>query len=218
MSAEMPVYSGFCPEPPDSPMKLVLASTSPYRKALLEKLGLPFSTCASGVDESRRPGENVEAYVGRLALEKARAAAATRPGALIIGSDQACALDGRILGKPGGHEAARRQLRDCSGRSVDFHTGLALLDSAAGRHWLHVEPFRVRFRPLSDAEIDAYLERERPYDCAGSFKVESGGICLFEALEGRDFNSLIGLPLIALCDLLREAGLNPLLASRPDPR
>lgn len=194
-------------------MKLVLASTSPYRKALLEKLGLPFSTWAGGVDESSRPGEEVEAYVGRLALEKARAAAASQSGpALIIGSDQACALDGRILGKPGGHEAAKRQLRDCSGRRVDFHTGLALLDTAGNRHWLHVEPFRVHFRQLTDPEIDAYLERERPYDCAGSFKVESAGICLFEALEGRDFNSLIGLPLIALCDLLREAGLNPLTA------
>jgi MAF protein len=191
-------------------MQLVLASSSRYRRALLEQLRVPFVCASPDIDETPLPGETVDALVARLALAKARALSGKFPDALIIGSDQACALDGQILGKPGTATHAQAQLRACSGRELRFHTGLVLYD-ARNHSWQHsVDTFTVRFRDLADTEIAYYVEQEQPFDCAGSFKVEGLGITLFSALEGRDFNSLIGLPLLSLCALLRQAGLNPL--------
>jgi septum formation protein len=198
-------------------MQLVLASSSRYRRTLLEQLRLPFACASPDLDETPLPGEPSAALVARLALAKARALANHFPDALIIGSDQACALDGRILGKPGNAENARAQLQACSGRRVTFHTGLVLYDTR-GATWQHtVDTYTVQFRDLSQAEIARYVELEQPFDCAGSFKVEGLGITLFSALEGRDFNSLIGLPLLSLCDMLRAAGLNPLAPAPAGP-
>lgn len=191
-------------------MQLVLASSSSYRKALLQRLGLPFATATPGIDETPESGEAVAALTQRLALAKARALAAAWPKAWLIGSDQACQVDGRILGKPGSFERARDQLLQCSGRSVEFHTALALLDSSSGTVLGSHDVFSVRFRRLTDEEITFYLHTEQPYDCAGSFKAEGLGIALFEEMAGKDFHSLLGLPLISLCELLRQAGLNPL--------
>ena len=191
-------------------MQLVLASSSSYRKALLQRLGLPFATATPGIDETPESGEAVAALTQRLALAKARALAAAWPGAWLIGSDQACQVDGRILGKPGSFERACEQLRLCSGRSVEFHTALVLLDSSSGTVLGSHDVFSVRFRRLTDEEITFYLHAEQPFDCAGSFKAEGLGIALFEEMAGKDFHSLLGLPLISLCDLLRQAGLNPL--------
>ncbi|GBO82986.1 septum formation protein Maf [Marinobacter adhaerens] len=197
---------------------LLLASSSPYRKTLLERLGLPFTCASPDIDESPEPDESGESLATRLAVNKARALADRFPGHWIIGSDQvACLPDGSVLSKPGGHEQAAHQLRQSSGRRVLFLTGLALLDADSGRLECLCEPYNVRFRELTDAEIEAYLQQEKPYDCAGSFKMEGLGITLFEALEGRDPNSLVGLPLIALNDMLRRWGRNPLLENRPEP-
>lgn len=189
---------------------LILASTSPYRRALLERLGLPFSTAAPDVDERRHPGESPSELVQRLAEAKARAVALNHPDALIIGSDQVACLDDAILGKPGDHATAIAQLERASGRCVLFQTGLCVLDARSGQAQTLVEPFRVHFRLLSRARIEGYLERERPYDCAGSFKSEGLGITLFERLEGDDPAALIGLPLIRLIPWLEAAGLCPL--------
>ena len=189
---------------------LILASTSPYRRALLERLGLPFSTAAPDVDERRHPGESPSELVQRLAEAKARAVALNHPDALIIGSDQVACLDDAILGKPGDHATAIAQLERASGRCVLFQTGLCVLDARSGQAQTLVEPFRVHFRLLSRARIEGYLERERPYDCAGSFKSEGLGIALFERLEGDDPAALIGLPLIRLIPWLEAAGLCPL--------
>jgi MAF protein len=183
---------------------LVLGSGSPFRRELLQKLGLPFEWTAPQVDETPMPGESPSQLVTRLAETKARAAATRHPGALVIGSDQVACIDGAILGKPGGQEQARAQLQAASGKTVTFYTGLCLYNSVSGRAQVTVEPFHVHFRPLSDRQIDRYLERERPYRCAGSFKSEGYGITLFSALEGRDPNALVGLPLIALIDMLAE--------------
>lgn len=190
--------------------ELILASTSPYRQGLLQRLGLAFHCQPPQVDETPREEETPEALATRLALAKARAVAADHPAALVIGSDQVAAVGGRLLGKPGGFDVARTQLRACSGRSVHFYTGLALVCAGRDLQLQHVEPFCVHFRTLRDAEIDNYLAREEPYDCAGSFKVEGLGISLFRSLEGADPTALEGLPLIALCRLLRAAGLDPL--------
>lgn len=199
------------------PKPLLLASSSPYRKSLLERLGVPFSCASPDIDETPLPEETGEALAIRLAETKARALASRFPGHWIIGSDQvACLPDSQVLSKPGNHEQARSQLRQSSGHQVLFLTGLALLDSDTGRLESLCEPYSVRFRVLTKEEIDAYLQREQPYDCAGSFKMEGLGITLFEALEGRDPNSLVGLPLIALTDMLRRWGRNPLLEIRPD--
>jgi septum formation protein len=186
---------------------LLLASSSPYRRALLERLQLPFIWASPAIDESPLPGETAQALVARLAEAKARALLPQHPGHLIIGSDQVAVLEGRILGKPGNLDNARAQLRAASGRRVEFLTGLCLLDGRDGIARCRVAPFAVRFRQLGEAQIERYLERERPFDCAGSFKAEGLGIALFSALEGRDPNALIGLPLIALVDLLGEAGV-----------
>ncbi|MCF1183027.1 Maf family nucleotide pyrophosphatase [Marichromatium gracile] len=190
--------------------KLILASTSPFRRALLERLGLAFATAAPEVDERPLPDEPAQALVMRLAEAKARAVAATHPEALIIGSDQVASIDGEILGKPGGHEAAIAQLSLCAGRAVTFQTGLCLLDAASGRAQTLVEPFRVHMRALTEAQIAGYVARERPFSSAGSFKSEGLGIALFERLEGEDPNALIGLPLIRLVTLLQDHGIDPL--------
>ena len=194
--------------------QLILASTSPFRQALLNKLGLPFITAAPETDETPLPNETAPQLVERLAKAKAQALAANYPHGWIIGSDQVCVLDGKITGKPHTEENARAQLRAASGKVITFYTGLALYCAEQKRLFSLYETFRVYFRQLSEAEITAYVNIEQPLQCAGSFKSEGLGITLFERLEGRDPNTLIGLPLIALCDLLREAGINPLTADR----
>lgn len=191
---------------------ILLASSSYYRQTLLQRLGLPFISASPDIDETPLAGEEPEQLALRLAREKARALTHQYPGHWIIGSDQvACLPDGTLLGKPGNHERAVQQLARSSGQDVTFLTGLALLDADTGAPQTRCEPFRVRFRTLTTEEIEHYLAREQPYDCAGSFKMEGLGIALFESLEGRDPNSLVGLPLIALIDMLRNWELNPLL-------
>ena len=191
---------------------LLLASTSPWRRMLLEKLSLSFECAAPEVNETPLPGESARQLVTRLAQAKAQALASRFPQHLIIGSDQVCVLDGDITGKPHTEENAYRQLRKASGTIVTFYTGLALYNSANGHLQTECEPFDVHFRHLSDQEIEAYIRKENPLQCAGSFKSEGLGITLFERLEGRDPNSLVGLPLIALCQMLRREGFNPLLS------
>lgn len=186
-------------------MELILASTSPYRRALLKRLQLPFRCVASEVDETPLPGESARDLASRLALAKARAVSASHPEALVIGSDQVACLGEQLLGKPLGPERARQQLRASAGRRVDFYTGVALCRGTPGFLAERVVPFRVDFRPLTDREIDVYLAREAPWDCAGSFKWEGLGIALFERLQGDDPTSLEGLPLITLCQMLGEA-------------
>ncbi|HFZ8995895.1 TPA: nucleoside triphosphate pyrophosphatase [Citrobacter freundii] len=192
--------------------ELILASTSPWRRALLEKLTIPFECAAPEVDETPIPGETPRQLVTRLAQAKAQALASRFPAHLIIGSDQVCVLDGEITGKPLTEENARRQLSKASGNIVTFYTGLALYNTATGHLQTEVEPFDVHFRHLSETEIADYVRKERPLYCAGSFKSEGLGIALFERLEGRDPNTLIGLPLIALCQMLRREAMNPLNA------
>lgn len=192
--------------------QLVLASTSPFRKLLLAKLGIPFITAAPEVDETAQPDESATDLVMRLAEKKARALADAYPQHCIIGSDQVCVIDGKITGKPYTEERACQQLRLASGRSVTFYTGLALLDSRHNRLSIVCEPFSVNFRQLTDAEIIHYVRKEQPLNCAGSFKSEGLGITLFDRLTGRDPNTLVGLPLIALCEMLRAAGIDPLSA------
>ena len=186
---------------------LVLASTSPFRRELLQRLALPFDTCSPQVDETPKAGEAPGAMVARLAEAKARAGAAQKPDSLIIGSDQCAELDGRILGKPGSHQRAVEQLGAASGRTVVFHTGLCLLNAVTGEAQVDVATFRVRFRSLSAEQIENYLRKEQPYQCAGSIKSEGLGIALFEAMEGDDPTALVGLPLIRLCSMMKRAGL-----------
>lgn len=187
--------------------RLILASTSPFRRELLARLGLPFTVQAPNADETRQPGEEAPALVARLAALKARVVARHEPAALIIGSDQAAVLDGEIIGKPGAHKRAVAQLQQASGRTVIFYTGLCLLDSASGQQQIAVASFQVTFRALTPGQIERYLRRERPYHCAGSFKSEGLGVALFERLEGDDPTSLIGLPLIRLTRMLETAGV-----------
>ncbi len=191
---------------------LILASTSPYRRVLLEKLGVPFECAAPNVDETPQPGESPRHLVVRLAQEKAKSLAARFPDHLIIGSDQVCVLDGMITGKPHTEENARQQLLKARGSIVTFYTGLALYNSSMGHLQTECEPFDVHFRHLSEQEIDDYVRKERPLNCAGSFKSEGLGIALFDRLDGRDPNTLVGLPLIALCQMLRREHYNPLMA------
>ncbi len=188
-------------------MKLILASTSPFRRELLDKLALPFDTASPEVDEARRDGESPEALVARLAEAKARAVAPGHSDALIIGSDQVAVNGSEILGKPGSRERAIEQLRACSGKTVTFQTGLCLYDAVKDRAQVEVVPFSVVFRELSDAQIERYIDKEQPFNCAGSFKSEGLGITLFERLEGDDPNTLIGLPLIRLVRMLEKAGI-----------
>ena len=186
--------------------RLVLASTSPYRKALLEKLHLQFDIAAPATDESALPGESPEQLVARLAQAKAKAVATHYPNALIIGSDQVAVLDGKIVGKPGNHDNAVNQLSRASGKRVTFLTGLCLYNATSQRAQVEVVPFSVIFRQLTASQIEHYLQREQPYNCAGSFKSEGLGIALFERLEGDDPNTLIGLPLIHLIHMLENEG------------
>jgi len=194
------------PQPP-----LVLASTSRFRRSLLERLGIPFLTASPDTDETRRPGESPRDLVVRLAEAKARAVAATYPDALIIGSDQVACIDETVLGKPGDRGRAIEQLTQASGREVLFHTGLCLLNATSGRSQTCCEPFRVHFRRLSGAQIEGYLDRERPFNCAGSFKSEGLGIALFERLEGKDPTALVGMPMIRLIAMLGSEKIDPLL-------
>lgn len=187
--------------------QLVLASTSPFRKQLLEKLKLEFVTDSPEIDESRLPDETPEQLVARLAEQKAMAVAARQPENLIIGSDQVAVIDGEILGKPGNHDKAVAQLKAASGRRVTFLTGLCLYNSATGDSQVEVVPFGVVFRELNESQIENYLKIEQPYNCAGSFKSEAMGIALFEKLEGEDPNTLIGLPLIRLVRMLEAEGV-----------
>jgi septum formation protein len=190
--------------------ELVLASTSPFRKQLLDRLGLPFSTAAPNVDETPHVNETPIQLVSRLAQAKARAVARDFPAALIIGSDQTAVVDNDILNKPGTHANAVQQLQRCSGKSVMFLTGLCLFNARSGRTQIDVVPFEVHFRALADEEIEGYLRREQPYNCAGSFKSEGLGIALFERLHGDDPSALIGLPLIRLVRMLNAEGVNVL--------
>jgi septum formation protein len=187
--------------------RLLLASTSPFRRELLARLQLPFQVAAPLTDETPQPGETPAALAARLAESKARSVVLRERGALVIGSDQVAVLAGDILGKPGNHERAVAQLSCASGKPVVFYTGLCLLDSDSGRRQVDVVTFRVVFRPLTPAQIDHYLHREQPYQCAGSFKSEGLGIALFEHLEGEDPSSLIGLPLIRLIRMLEAEGV-----------
>jgi MAF protein len=187
---------------------LLLASSSPYRRELLERLQLPFTWQSPSIDETRLEDESGIDLVKRLAEEKARALADRHPDHLIIGSDQVAVLgNGEILGKPHDLPRAQQQLRAASGSSVTFLTGLALLNSNTGKCQVDCVPFTVHFRPLSDERILRYLQREQPFDCAGSFKSEGLGISLFRSTEGEDATSLIGLPLIRLVDMLLNEGV-----------
>jgi septum formation protein len=191
----------------DQPRRLVLASTSRYRKALLERLGLPFAVAAPDVDEAPLGGERPADTALRLSVLKAKSLHHKFADALIIGSDQVAALGSERLDKPGRHENAVRQLRRVSGKAVDFHTAVTLLDSSTAKLQSKVVACRVTFRRLDDARIEAYLRREQPYDCAGSAKAEGLGIALIARMETDDPTSLIGLPLIALTGMLEQAGL-----------
>jgi septum formation protein len=188
--------------------QLVLASTSPYRRALLERLGLPFEVAAPTCDESPLANETPAGMASRLAVLKARSLSC--PDALVIGSDQVASCNGQVLGKPGNHLTATRQLRTLSGQVAEFHTAVALLDTRSDKLEQKVVPCRVTFRRLDDRTIEEYLRREQPYDCAGSAKAEGLGIALIARLETEDPTSLIGLPLIALTEMLGRAGLRVL--------
>jgi len=191
----------------DQRRRLVLASTSRYRKDLLGRLGLAFETAAPGVDEAVLPGEAPAGTALRLSVLKAESLRALYADALIIGSDQVASCDGARLGKPGNHENAVRQLRSLSGKTAQFDTALSLLDARSGEMQSRVVPCRVVFRALNDERIEAYLRREQPYDCAGSAKAEGLGIALIAHMQTEDPTSLIGLPLIALTEMLERAGL-----------
>jgi len=190
--------------------RLILASTSRYRRELLARLRLDFETQSPGVDESPLAGESPRATAWRLAQAKADAVASRHPDAIVLGSDQVAELDGRAIGKPHTHERAVQQLREMSGRRVTFHTAVAVTRKDRGFAKTLLAPVLVRFRALTDTEIEHYLLTEQPYDCAGSAKSESLGIALLEAIESDDPTALVGLPLIRTCALLREAGLDPL--------
>ena len=190
---------------------LILGSTSRYRRELLQRLRLPFEVVAPQVDETPLVGEAPAALALRLALAKARAVAAQRPEAVVIGSDQVADLDGEPIGKPGNHERAVAQLRRLSGRRVVFQTAVSVVRAQSGYAQTLLAPVTVQFRALSDAEIERYLRLEEPYDCAGSAKCETLGIALLDAIESDDPTALVGLPLIRTSRLLREVGLDPLL-------
>jgi len=195
--------------------RLVLASTSPYRRELLARLRWPFDIVAPQVDERAGDGEAPAETAVRLALAKADAVAAGDVEAVVIGSDQVADLAGRAIGKPGDHERARAQLVAMRGRTVVFHTAVAVVCRASGFRAAERVPVTVRFRDLSDGEIERYLRAETPYDCAGSAKIETLGIALVASVDSSDPTALIGLPLIRTCELLRAAGIDPLAAEWP---
>ena len=191
-------------------MKLLLASSSSYRRALLQRLGVEFQCQSPDIDETSLPGESPEQLVLRLSLSKAKALASNYPDHLIIASDQIALFQQQILGKPHTVEKAIKQLSSFSGQSVTFHTGLCLLNTKTGQHQLDSIPFSVHFRELNESQIRFYTNEERPLDCAGSFKCEGLGITLFKKMSGDDPNSLIGLPLIRLTEMLINEGVDPL--------
>ena len=191
--------------------KLILASTSRYRRELLERLRLPFEVRSPDVDETPLAGELPAALANRLAMAKARVVSDAHPEAIVIGSDQVADLDGTPIGKPGNHERAVAQLRSMRGRSIVFHTAVAVLRGSTGYAGSAIAPVTVKFRQLTDPEIEHYLQLEQPYDCAGSAKCETLGIALLDAIDSDDPTALVGLPLIRTSALLREAGTNPLL-------
>ena len=193
-------------------MQLILGSSSPYRKALLEKLGIAFSCQSPDIDETSLPGESPLELVERLAIAKAKEIGKQHKNALIIGSDQVAVLDEKIIGKPADHQAAVKQLMDASGREVHLYSGLCLYNSANGKIQHCVEPYSVVFRDLKLEQIEKYLQKDRPYDCAGSLKSETLGIALLSKLQGDDPNALIGLPLIRLVDMLLNEGVDPVLS------
>ncbi|HEX5049750.1 MAG TPA: Maf family nucleotide pyrophosphatase [Gammaproteobacteria bacterium] len=188
--------------------RLILASTSKYRRELLARLGMPFDTAAPGVDETPLAGEAPRERARRLAGAKARSLQVA--DAVVIGSDQVASLDGTVLRKPGGPAAALRQLQAAQGNAVLFHTAVTVLDTATAEEWSHVDLTEVRFARLPSAALERYLEIDAPFDCAGSFKSEGLGVALFERVESTDPTALIGLPLIWLAATLRSAGLDPL--------
>jgi septum formation protein len=189
------------------PPRLILASTSTYRRALLERLKLPFDSVPPDVDETRRGNESAESLVTRLARAKADAVAARFPGAIVVGSDQAAVRGHEILGKPLTVERCERQLHESSGRDVAFLTAVHVVDGRAERREHHLDRTVVKFRTLSADEIARYVERDRPLDCAGGFKAEALGIALFERIESNDPTALTGLPLVWLAAALRRVGL-----------
>ena len=194
-------------ESPPQQRPLVLGSTSRYRRELLQRLSLAFDVAAPDVDETPEPGETPRALALRLALAKALAVARQHPSAIVIGSDQVADLAGEPLGKPGNHERAVQQLRRMRGHTVVFQTAVAVVCLATGFEQVELAPVEVKFRDLSDAEIERYLRAERPYDCAGSAKSEGLGIALLDAIHSDDPTALVGLPLIRTCRMLRAAGL-----------
>lgn len=188
-------------------MRLILASSSPFRRELLSRLMIPFEVVVPDVDETPRPHESPQALVERLAVLKAQTVASKHPNALVIGSDQVAVHDGEIVGKPLTHERAVEQLRTASGKTVMLYTGLALINSSSGRVQSEVVPYGVTFRALRDQQIETYLRKEQPYHCAGSVKSEGLGVALLERFDGEDPATLIGLPLIRLIRLLENEGL-----------
>ena len=190
---------------------LILGSTSRYRREMLQRLRIPFDVQAPNVDETPQSGETPAALALRLAIAKAHAVAKLNPGAVVIGSDQVADLNGSPIGKPGNHATATEQLRAMRGKAVVFQTAVAVVHQARGYEGSALVPVTVRFRALSDAEIEHYLLAEQPYDCAGSAKSEALGIALLSAIESDDPTALVGLPLIKTCELLRAAGIDPLL-------
>ena len=194
--------------------RLVLGSRSSSRRALLERLSIPFRVVPPDIDESAHKGEAPETLVRRLSEQKARAVAERVGSGLVIGSDQIALIDDRVLGKPGNHAANAAQLEMASGRWLEFRTGLVVLDAANDRIQVDVVPFAVKFKPLTAGDIEAYVSRERAYDCAGGFRAESLGCVLFERMRGDDPTALQGLPMIRLCEMLRTAGLDVLHAPR----
>ena len=202
-----------------SPMNIILASSSAYRRQLLSPL-IPSLTCvAPDIDESIKAGESADNYVSRLALEKAKAVAPIikqeQTNALVIGSDQCAVLKGKIISKPGNHEKAIAQLKSSSGKCVTFYTGLCVINAKNNSQQVSCETFQVTFRKLSEKQIISYLDKDQPYDCAGSFKAEGLGITLFEKMQGDDPNTLIGLPLIKLTSMLQAEGFDPITSNSP---
>ncbi len=198
-------------------MKLVLASSSPYRRRLLERLGVAFDCDPPDIDEQPLAGETPQKTVARLAEAKALAVASRAADALVIGSDQLAVMDGRPLGKPGGRDANINQLMQASGRWVDFFTGLCLLNPRSDARQVEVVQYSVEFRRLSRRQIECYVDREQPFDCAGGFKAEGLGVALFRRMRGEDPSALIGLPLICLSRMLLNEGVDVLSATGRSP-
>ncbi len=196
--------------PHDTAPSLILGSSSPFRKALLKRLGVAFITESPEIDETRRPGEAADQLVQRLSIEKANAIGERHKNAFIIGSDQVAVINNEILGKPGTIDKAEKQLQKARGRCITFLTGVCLLNSRSGHYQVDIVPYSVYFRELTDEQIKVYIEKEQPLNCAGSFKSEGLGITLFKKMEGEDPTALIGLPLIRLVSMLNNEGFDVL--------